>query len=95
MMNHKEMTAHIRGRIKAAKIPARVRLYMACGIRNIQVFGVKPDSVWTTAQAREINLIADVNGLTKARRSKIDLSDAYWSRVPEWRGDFVFEFHGS
>lgn len=93
-MNHREMTKHIRGRIKAAKIPARVRLYTACGRNCIQVDRVTHDGVWTGSQAREINLIADVNGLTHAQGSKIDLSEGYWSRVPEWRGCFTFEFHG-
>lgn len=94
-MTHKEMTKHIRGRLKAAKIPARVRLFSACGRNCIQVDRIEHDAVWTAEQAKEINLIAKVNKLTKAQGSEIDLSDAYWSRVPEWRGQFNFEFHGA
>jgi len=93
-VNHREMTKHIRNRIKAANIPARVRLYTACGRRCIQVFQAEYGKSWTREQAREINVIGDVNGLTHAQGSKIDLSHAYWDRVTEWRGDFVFEFHG-
>jgi hypothetical protein len=93
-LTHKEMTSHIRNRLKASKIPARVRLYTACSTNYIHIFGVKSDSVWTSKQAQEINLIAAVNNLTGARRSNIDHSDAYWSQVKEWRGDFHFEFHG-
>lgn len=92
-LTHKEMTAHIRKRLKVAKIPARVRLYTACGTRCIQVDRVEHDAEWSAKQAQEINLIAAVNNLTGARRSAIDHSDAYWSKVTAWRGQFTFEFH--
>ena len=94
-LTHKEITAHIRNRLKVSKIPARVRLYAACGVNCIQVFGAKSDSVWTSKQAQEINMIAAVNNLTRARGMAVDYSDAYWSQVPQWGGDFVFEFHAN
>lgn len=93
-LSHQEMTKHLRKRIKIANIPARVSLYTACGTRCIRVMREKHDAVWTAEQAREICLIASVNELTGARRSPIDHTDAYWSRVPHWAGDFHFEFHG-
>lgn len=37
-MTHKEMAAHVRHRIAVSKIPARVRMYTACGSSYIQVF---------------------------------------------------------
>lgn len=95
MLTHKEMTAHIRKRIKVAKIPARVRLYTACGTRYIAVDRVAHDAAWSAKQAQEICLIAAVNELTSARRTPIDHSDAYWTRVPEWRAALTFEFHGA
>lgn len=94
-MNHREMTKHIRGRLKAAKIPARCRLFTACGISYVSIDRIAHEAAWTSKQAQEICLIASVNALTAARGSAIDHSDSYWSQVTEWRGNFNFEFHGS
>lgn len=72
-MSHKEITAHIRGRIKHAGIKARVRLYEACGSRFIQIAGITPDAEFTDEQQREIRIIAQVNGLTLSRGMPIDI----------------------
>lgn len=91
-MNHKEMTAHIRKRIKHEGIAARVRLYTACGIRYIHVFVDEHGKTFTGEQARLISLIAKVNGLTGARRSVIDDSFERWNN--SGAPSFHFEFHG-
>ena len=71
-MTHKEMTAHIRNRLKAQRIPARVRLYTACGTRYIQVNTVAYEARWSDEERRAIAICADVNGLTGAQGGKID-----------------------
>lgn len=71
-MDHKEMTAHIRKRMKAMKIPARVRMTDICGVEGIQVFVKKYGDKWTDAQRREIAICAKANRLTEARGSEID-----------------------
>lgn len=86
-LNHKEMTAHIRKRVKAAGIKARVRKYDSCGSKWIHVFPVRYDLEFTEDEAREIRLIAHANKLTFARGMEIDHS------VPggtQTRADFVF-----
>ena len=72
-MNHKEAAAHIRGKLKAQKIPARVRIYTACGTKYIQINGIKYDSEWTSAQSMAIRVCAQANGLKGARGSEIDM----------------------
>lgn len=69
-MNAKQMTAHIRSRIKAAGIKARVRFWPN---GQIQVFGVTAQASFTEEEQREIRLIASVNRLTWVRGMAIDL----------------------
>lgn len=88
-LTHKEMTKHIRGRLKASKIAARTRLYRACQVDWIQVFVPEHGQLFTPAQSREIALIAHVNGLTYAQGMVIDTSDAYWSQT-KGRAEFTF-----
>jgi len=68
-MTQKEMTKHLRSRIKAAGIQARVRM---CG-NAIQVITPTYESRWTEEEQREINLIAQVNGLTLVRGMPVTL----------------------
>ena len=66
-MNHKEMTAHIRSRLKYCDIPACCRMLTICGSRVIQVYGVKYESRWTVKQLATIAQIAIANKLTFVR----------------------------
>ena len=66
-MTHKEMTAHIRGRLKHEGIPARCRLFEACGSLCIQIFGKTYETRFTREQGFLIGRIARVNGLTFVR----------------------------
>ena len=90
-MNHLEMTKHIRNRVRAAGIKARVRKYVSCGTRYIQV--VIPDAEWrwSAEQIVEIGLIGQANRLTFARRSSIDLD---LLRQLTGKTVFNFEYHG-
>lgn len=75
-MNHKEMTAHIRRRLKASGIKAKCSLYDSCGYHWIRVCTPTFGSRFTDGQQKEINLIAKVNGLTKAQGLEIDIERA-------------------
>lgn len=60
------LAKHIRGRVKASGIKARVRI--APGSRDcIQVFPPAYEIHFTEAEQREIRLIAVVNGMTLVR----------------------------
>ena len=75
-MNHKEMTAHIRKRIKAAGIPAlcKMQYYGISGGDVISVDVPTHDTFFTPEQQRNILLIAKVNRLTLSRGMAIDLT---------------------
>lgn len=90
-LTHKERTKHIRGRLKAAGIKAKCRLYEACGTRYISVVTPEYGKYFTPEQLKEIGIIAQVNGLTGARGSSIDLEN-----IVQMTGQdqFNFEFHG-
>ena len=78
-LTHKEMTSHIRNRVKAVGIKARVRMCPSAGAfghYGIQVFPVAHDLSFTPEQAREIAFICDCNKLTLVRGMKIDLDIA-------------------
>lgn len=90
-LTHKEMTKHVRGRLKASGIKARCRLYEACGVRCIQISTPEYGKHFTPDQLREIGVIAQVNGLTDARRSPIDMDIIVQMTKLD---TFTFEFHG-
>lgn len=91
MYNHKEKTAHIRKLIKAAGIKARVRKYVACGTKYIQVFTPAHNSLFTADEIKAFTHIADCNKLTGARCSKIDPKhEMLLTGKQTWN----FEFHG-
>ena len=74
-MTHKELTKHIRGRIQAAGIKARVRMQEGnAGNKCIQVFGVTYDSSFTAEESHTIQLIAQCNRLTYVRGLPIDIN---------------------
>jgi len=76
-MTHKEMTTHIRNRIKAAGIRASVSKYDSCGVQWVRVSTASYDQQFTADEQRQINLIASVNGLTKAGRLAIDVESTF------------------
>lgn len=69
MCRTKEMTAHLRNRIKAAGIKARVRFLG----RQIQVFPVAYGVEFSEADQHTIRFIAKVNKLTRVRGQEIDV----------------------
>ena len=90
-MTHKEMTAHIRSRIKAEGIPANVRMLNYCGVKAICIYGKTYETRFTSDQCKEIAVIAKVNGLTGAKSSEINLDvEAQLTGSNEKH----FEFHG-
>lgn len=91
MLTHKEMTAHIRKRIKAEGIKARVRLYTACGTRYIQVFTPTYESRFAADEIEKFCVIASVNKLTCAQGAAIDEKH---ERVLTGKQTWNFEFHG-
>lgn len=72
-MNHRELTQHIRGRIKAAGIKARVNMDVCCGSKKIIVYVTEPRAVFTDEEQRTIRLIAQCNRLTWVRGMQIDI----------------------
>jgi len=87
-MTQKEMAAHIRGRIKAAGINARVRMIESCGSKYIQVNAPTFDARFTDEQQRTIRTIAKVNHLTMVRGGEIDIE-----RMTN-PASFDFQFNG-
>jgi hypothetical protein len=73
MLTHKEMTAHLRKRIKIAGIKARVDMMDSCGSKAIRVFGASPEATFTDEEQRQIRHIAKCNGLTWVRGMEIDV----------------------
>jgi hypothetical protein len=77
MMNHSEMTAHIRKRIKASGIKARVRKSVVSGVfgaGGIQIMTPSYDVKFSGEESREIAFICDCNRLTGVRGDPIDVS---------------------
>lgn len=69
--HHTEMTAHLRRKIAAEGIKARVRKWNNNG--GIQVFTVAHNIEFTEAEQRYIRNLAKVNGLTSVRGLEIDV----------------------
>lgn len=87
-MSHKEMTSHIRTRVSASGIKARVMMRNYCGVRGIAVVVPAYEIQFTASEQREIRIIAKVNGLTRARGTEIDIE-----RMTD-PAQVNFEFHG-
>jgi hypothetical protein len=66
-LNHKEITAHIRNRIKIAGVKASVSKYTSCGVSFVRVAVPAADVVFSNEEQRKINIIAQVNGMTLSR----------------------------
>jgi hypothetical protein len=90
MSKHTEMTKHIRNRIKAANIKAKVHMYSACGVNYICIVAPTYESWFTADEIEKISIIAQVNKLTGARGSAIDVSR---NRQLIEKEQWDFEFH--
>jgi hypothetical protein len=75
-MTHKEMTAHIRNRIKVAAIKAHVSKYDSCGCKFIRVSVPSPEVNFTPTEQYRIKFIAKTNGLAMARGLEITIENA-------------------
>jgi len=71
-MTHKEMTAHIRNRIKAAGIKAKCKMSEYCGCKVITVAVPSFNARFTPDQIREFCMAAKANGLTFSQGLEID-----------------------
>jgi hypothetical protein len=90
LMTHKEMTAHIRSRLKAAGIPAKCSMQVTCGSLHIYVRPVSYVARWTAEQTAAIFRLAHANRLTLVRGMEID--ERHMSgEIPSI--DTWFEFH--
>jgi len=91
-MNHKEMTAHIRNRLKAQNVPARVKMLDACGVRYVTIVTPTYEFRWNAEQAKAIAICVSVNKLTCARGMAIDIDHV--AQVLQNTTQYDFEFHG-
>lgn len=73
-LTHKEMTAHIRKRIKVAGIKANVRMQNSCGSKIIQVNTIEYGVEFSDEDQRTIRQIAKTNRLTWVRGLDIDVN---------------------
>jgi hypothetical protein len=89
-MNHRQLTNHIRNRIKREGIDASVRGHRSCGVVWIVVEVDEPGKSFTQQQCKKIALIAFINGLTYAKGVPVDCTEAYWSLCPEGLSKFTF-----
>jgi len=71
-MNHKELTAHIRNRIKVAGILATCKKYTSCGHNWIRVSVASYEQDFTPCEQSRIKIIAQSNGLTLSRGQEIN-----------------------
>lgn len=75
-LSHKEMAAHIRNRLKASKIKARVIMQTICGERRIRIDNVAYGARWSDDEAETIAICAKVNGLTHTQGAEINTSNS-------------------
>jgi hypothetical protein len=73
MLNHKEMAAHLRKRIRQSGISARVKMNESCGYKYITVVVPCYGEEFTESEQREIRHIAKCNKLTRVRGSEINV----------------------
>jgi ATP-dependent Zn protease len=71
--SHKEVTAHIRKRLKAAGIKAKCKMVSYCGRDTVQVAVPTFESRFTSEQIREFVTAAKVNGMTGCRGMELDI----------------------
>ena len=85
-MDHKEMTKHIRQRIKQAGIKASVSKFTACGTSYVRVATSTCEQQFTLEEQKLIKRIANGNALTGARGMEIE------ETIP-FGNEARFEFH--
>jgi len=73
-MTHKEMTAHIRSRIKSAGIKARVIGQRICGENRITIATPSYEARFTSKELRDIAIIASANRLTMVMGVAININ---------------------
>lgn len=72
-MNHKDMTAHIRNRIKVAGIKAKVKMQEFCGYQVVAIDVPAYEIEFTAEEQRAIRHIAKCNGLTLSQGMEINV----------------------
>lgn len=72
-MTNKEMTAHIRRRIKQARIKVRCKGYMSCGNFVIRIDVPAYELEFSEEEQKKIRTIAQVNHLTWVQGMEIDV----------------------
>lgn len=92
MTSHKELANHIRNRLKAHKVPARVKMNDFCGKSVITIVTPSYEYRWSAEQAREIAICVQVNRLTGAQGSPIDIDNL--TAVLQGTTQQNFEFNG-
>lgn len=89
-MNHKEITAHIRKRLKHAAVPCRVMMDESCGYKYVKVVTPTYDARWTPEQLRTIGLVAMVNKLTFVNGMPVHGESTIMKLTEANQFDFVF-----
>lgn len=87
---HKEMTAHLRKRLKANDVKANCRLYVSCGSKWIQVYTTAAGIHFTPEESYAILELAKLFGLTFSRGLPIDGSLETLKLSEYQQFDFVF-----
>lgn len=90
-LTHKEMAKHIRGRLQASGVPARVKMNDFCGQKMISVVTPSFEFRWSPDQLRTIGICAQVNQLTLSRSMPISV-EVIEQLVGSTQHNF--EFHG-
>lgn len=89
-MNHKEITAHIRKRLKHANVPCRVIKDESCGVKFVKVVVPAYETRWTSEQLSQIGLIATVNKLTFVQNMPVHDKETMSQLTGATQFDFVF-----
>lgn len=89
---HKEMVSHIRKRLRANSINARVRGMVICGNKVIQVIAPKHGYEWSTEELRKLRLVATVNKLTFSHNMPIHAEETFVQLTG--KNQWEFYFHG-
>lgn len=89
LLNYKEMTAHIRSRLKASGIKAKCKMSQYCGVKAIYITPVTFNDRFSESEQKEILLIAKTNKLTLAKGCEINLDQMTYAN------EATFEFHSN
>jgi aerobic-type carbon monoxide dehydrogenase small subunit (CoxS/CutS family) len=83
--SHKEITAHIRKRLKAAGIKAKCKMQSYCGSDTVMVAVPAYEARFTSEQIREFVTAAKVNGMTGCRGIELDIEhEASLTEKMQW-----------